>query len=591
MTIKLKKTDVVMIGMGGAGGVGVLPMTKAGLTVVGLEAGPTRDPRAYPSDEILFALRNAHGAKQNQEIPTWRRNASQVATPQRQFGSMMNGLGGTTLHFNSQSWRFDPWWFKIRSAVTARYGASAIPTGSSIEDFPVSYDELEPYYDKAEWAIGIAGKAGNIKGKLNPEGNVLEGPRSRDYPMPPLRYSGWHEIIKPAAQRLGWHAYRAPSAVTTIPYQDRPVCGYCGFCSGIGCHSGAKSSTDVSTIPQALKTGNLKIVSGARVTSIVVDHWGKVSGVVFIKRNEVYFQPADVVVLATFAWENSRLLFLSKSRQFPHGLSNNHGQVGKHYFTHGGPNANGLFGMALNRWNGQGSQALHVDDWEADNFDHTGLGFIGGGSIDGRSEQKPIGMVRGLVPPTVAAWGSAWKAWVHDNINKVGTVGAGSSGGILPYEQFFMDLDPTYRDSLGFPVIRITYDYTSHETRLNAYLQEKSVQWLKEAGAVQTWFTPAAPNAYGVHAYGGTRMGNNPDTNVADKWGMSYEAPNLAFMGGSLLGMGGGHNPTLTVQALAWRTGEHIVKNWRSIAGSSRTTTKKKKKPAVTARTKPKVTG
>jgi gluconate 2-dehydrogenase alpha chain len=564
--VKLKKTDVVVVGLGAVGGVGVLPLAKQGLKVVALEAGPSRDPRAYPSDEILLAIRNHNGAKQNQEIPTWRRSASQVALPARQFGTMMNGVGGTSLHYNSQSWRLDPWTFQQRSRVIARYGAGMLPPGTTLEDMPFTYDELEPYYEKAEWAIGIAGTAGNLNGVMNPEGNVLEAPRKRGYPMPPLRYSGWQQLLKPAAQKLGWHPFRAPSAVVTRPgFQDRPVCSYCGFCSGIGCHSGAKSSTDVSTIPQAMATKNLTVVTNARVFHINLGSDGRVTGVLYLKGGETYFQPADAVLLSAYAWENTRLLLLSQSKAFPNGLANNLGQVGKHYFTHAGPTTFGLFTTATNRVNGQGSQALHVDEWEADNFDHTGLGFIGGGSIDGRSEQKPIGAVRGGVPPTVPAFGSAWKAWVYANINKVGSIGSGGGTNVLPYQQFFLDLDPSYKDLLGFPVIRVTYNYTDTENRMHTFLLEKQRQWLLEAGAIQTWSSLPVPNPVSVHAYGGTRAGNDPTTNVADKWGMAHEVPNLGFMGGSIMGGAGGHNPTLTAQALAWRLADHLVKNWKTI--------------------------
>jgi gluconate 2-dehydrogenase alpha chain len=565
MAIHLKHTDVVIVGLGAVGGVGALPLARAGLKVVGLDAGPRLDGRAFPSDEILFSLRNAHGKKQNQEIPTWRRTAQQVATQQRQFGSMMNAVGGTSLHYNSQSWRIDPWHFEARSRTIARYGAGALPAGTTLEDMPFSYGDLEPFYEKAEYAIGIAGKAGNLDGHLDPRGNVLEGPRRKEFPMPPLRSSGWHEIIRPAAERLGWHPFRAPSAVATIPYQGRPVCSYCGFCSGIGCHSGAKSSTDVSTIPAAEKTGNLHVVPNARAIGISVNPEGRASGVTYLKGGKTYYQPASAVFIATFAWENTRLLLLSKSKAFPNGLANNHGQVGRHFMAHAGPTTFGLFPMTLNRWNGQGSQALHVDDWEADNFDHTGLGFIGGGSIDGRSEQKPIGLVRGGVPPRIAQWGTAWKQWLHDNINKVGSIGTGGCSNMIPYESWYMDLDPTVKDSLGIPVTRVTYDFTPTETRLSAYILDKQKQWLLEAGATETWSTPPGPNPYNVHSYGGTRMGDDIHTNVTDKWGMAHEVPNLGVFGAAVMGIAGGHNPTLTAQAIAWRTADHVVRNWKTI--------------------------
>ena len=510
-----------------------LPLGRAGLNVVALEAGPRLDGRAYPSDEILMAIRNNTGRKHNQEVPTWRRNMAQRAIPIAPFGNMVNAVGGTSIHYNSQSWRLDAWTFKMRSEVMRRYGASAFPPGTTLEDMPVTYEELEPYYELAEYAIGIAGKAGNLNGKLDQRGNVLESPRKREYPMPALRLSGWQELLHQAARRLGWHPFVAPAAVNTIVRQDRPVCTYCGFCAGIGCHSGAKSSTDVSTVPAAERTGNVDVVTGARVTRILVDGDGKASGVAYVRGGKEFVQPAGVVLLAAYAWENTRLLLLSKSSAYPNGLANNHNQVGKHYFTHAGPTTFGLFpGLDLNRWNGQGSQAMHVDDWEADNFDHAGMGFIGGGSIDGRSEQKPIGMTRST-PPNVPLWGSAWKTWIKRNVNKVGSIGSGGGTCTLPYEQYFLDLDPEFKDGHGEPVVRVTYDYTDNENKMHTFLRERQRQWLLEAGASETWSTQPVPNPRSVHAYGGTRMGTNVDTNVANRWGMAHEVPNLGFLGGS----------------------------------------------------------
>jgi gluconate 2-dehydrogenase alpha chain len=569
MAIRLKKTDVVVVGLGAVGGVAVLPLARTGLKVIGLEAGPRISLRDMPSDEIRLSIRNGNGLKNNREIPTVRRSSSEVAVPGREFGNMANSVGGNSLHYCSQSWRLNPWIYKIRSETIKRYGEGALPKGTTVEDWPFGAETLEPFHDKVERAIGVAGEAANLRGRLTGRGNVFEAPRRREYPMPPLRRMGYHGLLIDAANRLGWHPFPAPSAVNSVAgYGGRPVCTYCGFCSGIGCHSGAKGSTDLTTVPAAERTGNLKVVPNARVTRITVDREGKASGVVYLKGRREYFQPASVVLLAAYAYEITRLLLLSKSTAYPNGLSNNHGQVGLHFFTHAGPSVTGLFpGRQLNRWTGQGSQAIHVDDFDADNFDHTGLGFIGGGSMDGRGDAKPIGLIRGATPPGVPRWGSAWKAWIHENANSMGTIGSGGGTDTLPYEQLYLDLDPTHRDSLGFPVIRVTYDYTDNENRMHAFILAKQRQWLLEMGASVTWGTLPVANPVSVHAYGGARMGDDPDRNVVDRWGMSHEVPNVGVLGGAVMGSSGGHNPTQTVQALAWRTSEHIVKNWKSIGG------------------------
>ena len=215
-----------------------------------------------------------------------------------------------------------------------RYGASSIPTGSTLEDWPLTYDDLEPYYDIVEHEVGVSGKAGNIQGKIDPRGNVFEGPRRREYPMPPLRGTDFTELMTTAAKKLGWNPFRGPAAINSQPYHGRPGCAYHGYCDRGGCHVSAKNSTAVTTIPEALKTKNLTIFDKAQVTRILSDDNGKVTGVQYLRDGKEYFQPAKVVLLASYTYENTRLLLLSKSKAYPNGLSNNHGQVGKHYFGH-----------------------------------------------------------------------------------------------------------------------------------------------------------------------------------------------------------------------------------------------------------------
>lgn len=567
-TIRLKKTDVVIVGLGAAGGVASLPFAKAGLKVVGLDAGPRYTLADFPSDEIKLEVRREHSRKLLNDVPTVRESAAQTARIDPAPGLTMNGVGGSTIHYNCQSWRFKPWDFKAYSDTVARYGASAVPAGSALADWPLSYEELEAYYDKVEYAIGVSGKAGNLRGRIDPRGNIYEGPRAREFPIPPLRTAGWQNLLIDGAKRLGWPTFMAPTSANSRDYRNRPACTYCGFCNGIGCHSGAKGSTNVTVIPEAEATKNLRVISLARAIKITTDHEGRATGVLFLKGGKQYFQPADLVFLSSFTYENVRLLLLSNSKSYPNGLSNNHGQVGKYFTTQASAVSWGLFpGQRFNRWYGQGSQALHVEEYGDRDFDHSGLGFIGGGQMDGRCAYKPIQMVgfASDYPRLRQRWGSDWKAFVMKNVDSIGRIG--SSLDTTIYEEDRLDLDPTIKDSLGFPRTRVTLRRTlrPNEQRLADFMKEQMTKWLKESGATETWSSATSLGFIGVHAYGGTRMGNDPETSVTDKWCLSHECPNLAIGGASTYPTTSHHHPTQTHQALAWRTADYVVKNWENI--------------------------
>jgi len=383
MPTNLPGTDVVVIGLGAAGGVAVLPLADAGLNVIGLEAGTWLTNKNFAPDEIRNNVRDWPMAVQkcNREVPTHRINA-QAPTTRAAGHAMMNGVGGTTLHYWAQSWRLSPFDFKTVSETTKRYGRSRIPQGSTVEDWPFGYDELEPFYDRIEHEIGVSGQAGNILGAIDPRGNVFEAPRTRAYPMPPLRSTGYLDRMTAAGRALGWHPFPGPAAINSERYQGRMPCMYHGFCNRGGCHVDAKNSPNVTTIPRAQKTGKLKVVTEAHVTKIECDAVGKVTGVTYVTGKEEFFQPAKAVLLAGYTYENSRLLLLSTSKAFPKGLSNNHGQVGRHYLSHAqGGAVTALFPFNLNSWYGLPAQGVAIDNWADDNFDHAGLDFIGGGNL------------------------------------------------------------------------------------------------------------------------------------------------------------------------------------------------------------------
>jgi len=563
-----QETDVVIVGMGAAGGVAALPLAEAGLRVVGLEAGTWLDRRDFVPDEIRnnvrdwpFLVKKAEG-----ERPTVRGNESETAV---QVGShpMMNAVGGTSIHYWAQSWRLNPWDFRVVSETARRYGASRVPSDSTVEDWPLDYEELERFYDVVERQLGVSGQAGNVRGEIDPRGNPFEGPRSREYPMPPLRWTAFLENMAGSARQLGWHPFPGPAAINTQAYDGRSGCVYHGHCNKGGCHVDAKGATYVTTIPKALETGNLTVVPRAHATRIEVDGEGRVTGVTYVIGRDEYFQPARVVLLAGYTYENVRMLLLSTSGAYPEGLSNNSGQVGRHYFSHyTGGSVSALFPSDVNAWYGLPAQGVAVDEWADDNFDHSDLGFIGGGNMWIYSDRRPIGAASMSTFGRAPRWGTAWKGFVRENADR--WVSAYLQKTTLPYENNILDLDPVVRDPLGSPVIRITASYRRNELDIARFLQEKTEQWFRQAGAVEV-ARAGLGGTMGVstHAYGGTRMGHDPETSVVDRWGFSHEAGNLGLLGASVMGTSGARNPTLTVQALSWRTAQHLTENWDSIAG------------------------
>jgi gluconate 2-dehydrogenase alpha chain len=564
MATRLRSTDVVVVGMGAAGGVAVLPLVEAGLEVVGLEAGTWLTRRDFAPDEIRNNVRSWPMAvqKANLEVPTTR--ATPVSPTNRPNSHpMMNAVGGTTLHYWAQAWRLNPWDFRVVSETVRRYGRSKLPAGTTVEDWPFGYEALEPYYDRVERELGVSGQAGNVNGQLDPRGNRFEGSRAAPFPMEPLRWTRFHERMADAARGLGWHPFPGPALINTRAYQGRAGCVYHGFCNSGGCHVDAKASPHTTTIPRALETGRLTVVPRAHVTRIDVDRDGRATGVRYVTDGEEFVQPTRVVLLASYTYENVRLLLLSRSDPFPDGLANNAGQVGLHYFSHhqGAP-VLALFPHDLGAWYGLPAQGVAVDDFADDNFDHSDVDFIGGGNLWVMSDRRPINAANSNTFGRVPNWGSEWKAHVRQNADR--THSSYIQKTTLPYETNYLDLDPVVTDPLGLPVLRVTAQYKQNELAIAAFTQDRMEEWYRAAGATDI-VRGGLGNAMGLstHAYGGTRMGDEAATNVVDRFGFAHEVPNLGILGASVMGTSGARNPTLTVQALAWRTAEHLVSSWR----------------------------
>jgi len=562
MSNPLPKVDVLIVGLGAAGGIAAHVLTQAGINVVGLEAGPRLDHADFLAndDEIAGSIRNWTGApKFNNEIPTWRPDAASPKAPAPiPAVRMANMVGGTSVHYGTQQWRFRADDFTIRTDTVAKYGEEAMPSGSTMADWPVTYDDLEPYYDNVEYLIGVSGEAG---------ANPFESPRKRGYPMPPLRQFGYGEMAAEAMGNLGYNPFPQPAAINSEEYDGRPACSYCGFCGNFGCWNDSKSSTLVSAIRHAEETGKLEIRPNSRVMKILSSDDGKVTGVEYLDENgDLQEQPAGIVILGTYVYENVRLLLLSSSDAYPDGLGNNNGQVGKHYMSHIYVGSQGLFpGKKLNMFSGTTGQATAMDDLNGDNFDHTGLGFIRGAVIFASNGSLPIGNSRNLAPG-VPQWGSEYKKWIHENGDSTGSVFAQLEP--QPYEANFLDLDPDVKDPLGMPVLRTTYNLYENELKAQQYISGKLDEILMEMGASVTWpgYPAGVPMPVNSHAYGGTRMGDDPETSVVDKHGLSHEAGNLCVLGGSTFPGSSGYNPTNTIEAHAWFAADYIAKNLKDIA-------------------------
>jgi gluconate 2-dehydrogenase alpha chain len=562
MSNQLPKADVVIIGLGAAGGIAANVLTQAGISVVGLEAGPRLDHDDFLAndDEISGSIRNWTGApKFNHEVPTWRPDENSPKGPLPiPAVRMANMVGGTSVHYGTQQWRFRADDFTARTDTIAKYGEDALPPGSTVADWPIGYDDLESYYERVEQLIGVSGQGG---------ANPFESPRRSDYPMPPMRRMGYSDLASEAMTALGYHPFPQPAAINSTDYDGRPACSYCGFCGNYGCWNDSKSSTLVSAIRHAEETGLLEIRPNSRVMKILTNDKGETTGVEYLDENgDTQEQPAGLVILSTYIYENVRLMFLSTGSAFPDGLGNNTGQLGKHYMSHIYVGSQGLFpGKKLNMFSGTTGQATAMDDLNGDNFDHTDLGFIRGAVIFASNGRLPIGNSRNLAPG-VPGWGSEYKRWINENGDSTGDVFAQLEP--LPYEANYLDLDPDVTDPLGVPVLRTTYNLYENELKAQEYISAKLDRILEQMGASTTWlgYPVGVPMPVNSHAYGGTRMGDDPATSVVNKYGFVHDSPNLCVLGGSTFPGSSGYNPTHTIQAHAWYAADYIAQNLNDLA-------------------------
>jgi choline dehydrogenase-like flavoprotein len=531
--------DFLVIGAGAAGGVIAKELSTAGFRVVVLEQGPYLNERDYKHDEIRYTYQPGLTNDPKVQPITYRKNESEQAKP---FKAIEYGrqVGGGSVHFTANYWRFHESDFEERS----QFGAVA---GTGLADWPIKYADLEPYYTKAEYDLGISGLGG---------ANPFEGPRSKPYPLPPMPVKSSGVLFDRGAKKLGLHPYPAPMAILSQPYQGRAACVHCGFCEYFGCEMRAKSSTLVSVIPIAEKTGRCEIRPNSYVRKIETDAQGRATGAVYFDANRrEIFQRAKAVVVCANGAETARVLLMSKSKRFPQGLANSSGLVGKYLMWDNGGMAMGLFEHPLNEYKGiQVTRVIH-DYYRAD----PKRGFYGGAGIDARFNYYPANFALHGIPPDAPKWGSEYKKMLATCFTHTMSVLAHTSS--LPQLRNNISLDPDLKDAWGLPAMRVTFDFHPDDVATIKWALTKQVEILEAAGATKTWTSGISlPDMMpSVHLMGTCRMGNDPKQSVVNRNNRAHDVPNLVIADGSSFVTAARQQPTATIQALAYRAADYAV--------------------------------
>jgi gluconate 2-dehydrogenase alpha chain len=578
MAQKLPPKDVVVIGLGWTGSILSYELAAAGLDVIAIERGPWRDtatafPISYAQDELRYRIQHDLFLRPAQISVTFRNNASETALPIRKWGAFMlgNGAGGAGVHWNAETWRFLPTDFTLKTHLTQRYGDKFLPDDMTIQDWGITWDEIEPHYDRFEYLCGTSGTAGNLGGKIQDGGNPFEGPRSRPYPTPAQKQGYSHMLFAKAARELGYKPFPQPSGNLSQAYTN-PLgvelgqCTYCGFCEWFGCANYSKASPQTTILPALLRKPNFEARTDCEVTRINLDRSGKrATGVTFVDTSgEEFFQPADLVLLCAFQLFNVQLLLLSGIGQ-PYDPNTGQGQIGRNFTHQTVSGAIGFFDKEKYNFNpfvASGAIGMCIDEFNGDNFDHGPLGWVGGGYLGQvQTNGRPIETTP--VPPGTPSWGPKWKQALRDNYLSTMYSGAGVHASMYSYKTNYIDLDPIYKDRFGRPLVRLTMDFHDNELKMSAWLTDKFAAIIERMGARQVVKKPRK-GPYDItqyqtsHLCGGAIMGSDPGSSALNKYLQSWDVPNLFVQGATAFPQNAGYNPTGTVAALAYWSAEAI---------------------------------
>jgi choline dehydrogenase-like flavoprotein len=541
------EVDFVIVGSGAAGGILAKELSTNGFRVVVLEQGPYLTEKDFLHDEFKVFQQDMLTNHPRLQPTTFRKTPQEKARHKR---ALMYGrlVGGTSVHFTANFWRFHEIDFVERSKIGPI-------SGTGFADWPITYADLEPYYTKVEWEIGVSGLA---------DASPFDPPRSKPYPMPPLPVKSSGVIFERAARKLGWHPFPAPMAILSEPRPGRSACVKCGFCEAFGCEVGAKSSSLAAAIRVAERTGRCDIRPNSYVYRIEIDNRGRATGALYFdKQRNSHLQKAKAVILSANGAETPRLLLMSASKQFPNGLANSSGLVGKYLMLNNpGALATGVFEHPLNDYKGYAvSRVLH-DFYE---LDAQKVGFYGGGGMDARFDMPPIMFAIGEYPPGASSslppgtprWGKGFKdALAHGFPRTMRVMGHGTS---LPLESNSFSLDTDLKDAWGLPALRMTYQDHPDDMKYAAFICDRAMELLDAAGAQKAWHDAIAENDFAFHLLGTCRMGNDPKTSVINSDHRTHDVKNLFLCDGSSLVTSGRGQPTMTIEALAFRAADRIT--------------------------------
>jgi choline dehydrogenase-like flavoprotein len=529
--------DIVIVGVGASGATAAKVLSEAGLKVVGLDRGPWLRPREHFSgDELKFLNRN-YLWPDPQLNPRTVRMDERSPGGRDAFSMCAQLVGGGTVHWAG-------WFPRPRKSDFMMRTLHGDIEGASLADWPIRYEDLEPYLTRVEWEFGCTGIAGADK---------YEPYRSKDYPSPPTPPTHFGKRFYETCNRLGINAFPIPQAMVTTPHKGRDTWNWTSFWNAYGDPSTTRSSTLTTFVPEALATGNFELRPDCYVREVKVAGNGLARGVVYIdgEGREVE-QEASAVLLCLGAIESARLMLLSKSGVFPEGIANSSGQVGKNATFHEYLFAVGLFDEPMYGWTGNYINGGSFEFYETDES----RGHIGGSLISASHICHPINWML----PGRPLWGSGAKDADRDFFNHAMKVGLILHD--LPVESNRVDLDPDVKDAWGLPVARITHRSHANDVHLARWQVDKNMEILEAAGARKTipvYLTQGRSTGNTCHQHGTARMGTDRSRTVLNEWCQAHDVENLFVLDGSCFPTATGVNPTLTIMANAWRCSEYIA--------------------------------
>jgi len=544
------KYDVCIVGTG-AGASGVAhTLTEAGIKVVMLERGGFLKEKDFSKDEIAYCKRDiiTPNLKESYHTIEALENRKWVKTPTYVTeSSFFNGniVGGSSNFMSGYFHRLKPVDFKLLST----YGAIK---GANIVDWVIDYDELEPYFEKVERLVGVSGEVTPYK---------YHEPRStKDFPYPPLDEHPISKLIDKSCKKLGFVPYKTPRAILSKPKDERANCYYSNYCGSYPCASGAKGSARASLLQPALKTGKLSIITHAFVKKLVEKN-SKVIEAIYIdtQTKKEHRIKADIFVVAGQAVESSRLLLNSKSKNFPNGLANNAGQVGKNLLFSAGGVGSGLFDKNSMPLNELMKEGLFVNrslcDWyEVDKMKGGVVDFLfeHANPISRASKQRWDG--------SKLLWGKELQDKIFNKFTTTKQLNFEVFNDWLPTDNCFVSVDEKYKDVYGVPVANIRRGAHPHDLKVAELLAQKAEEVLEEMGAKNIRSSMSSYPPANLQA-GGCRFGDNPKTSVLNKHCQAHEVSNLFVSDGSFMPTGGSVTYTWTIYANSFRVGDYIVQN------------------------------